>query len=274
MSDHVYNFQPLTLSATSIQIYNPVFITFQRMMKSTKLFSSKELGEAQDFLACCSKFYVSKSAHQKAMGYMAYILGGAIISTTGFELSPEQRIIEFDSVFFYSAPPSVERKYQYLFPLAGIHEIKNEIGKAGNDPIAQAKCHYVAFYCSEEAGIRDMHKLDSLLNTSSPVVACAGPNIMVGGAVFADQIIVQQLTDYISIVPHAKSLGSDKSPLSEAIYCAAQLLCALKIALMELNDYYAYFRVRTPTLSTTSHPSASQTNARVFSSTTSRMGCR
>ena len=63
-----------------------------------------------------------------------------------------------------------------------------------------------------------------------------GPNIMVSGAVFADELIVENLTDYISVVPRQNA--KDRSPLDDAVYRVARLFRAIKGALNELDDYY------------------------------------
>lgn len=65
----------------------------------------------------------------------------------------------------------------------------------------------------------------------------AGPNIVVGGAVFADVLISQTLTDYISIVPRPGL--EERSPIDSAVYRVARLFNALKTCIGELDAYYA-----------------------------------
>ena len=69
----------------------------------------------------------------------------------------------------------------------------------------------------------------------------AGPNIIVSGAVFANKLIAQTLTDYISVIPrpHVKlSRRSGRSLLDEACHRVATLFRALKTCIEELNVYY------------------------------------
>ena len=66
----------------------------------------------------------------------------------------------------------------------------------------------------------------------------AGPNIIISGAVFADRLIAQTLTDYISVVPRVGTPG--RSPLDEAGYRVARLFRALRICIEELNGYYVH----------------------------------
>ena len=59
---------------------------------------------------------------------------------------------------------------------------------------------------------------------------------MASGAVFGDQLIVENLMDYISVVPRQNA--KDRSPLDDAIYRVAKLFRALKECLKDLDEYY------------------------------------
>ncbi|KAI0327597.1 hypothetical protein GY45DRAFT_1373013 [Cubamyces sp. BRFM 1775] len=81
-------------------------------------------------------------------------------------------------------------------PLILAHELKLEIGEGGCDPSPQAQNVYVAYYSSDEARlIRDLSCCPAI------IIGSAGPNVRVSGAVFADQLVVQNLGDSISVVP-------------------------------------------------------------------------
>ena len=69
------------------------------------------------------------------------------------------------------------------------------------------------------------------------LIGVAGPNIIVSGAVFADQFIAQTLTDYISVIPRLGRNG--RSPLDDAGYRVARLFRALKACIEDLDEYYA-----------------------------------
>ena len=69
------------------------------------------------------------------------------------------------------------------------------------------------------------------------LVGMAGPNIIVSGAVFADQFIAQTLTDYISIIPRLGDNG--RSPFDSAGHRVATLFRALKTCITDLNSYYS-----------------------------------
>jgi serine/threonine protein kinase len=65
----------------------------------------------------------------------------------------------------------------------------------------------------------------------------AGPHLTVAGAVFADRIIVQPLTDNISFIPRPNMKG--RTPLDDTAYRVARLWHCLKVCLEELDHYYA-----------------------------------
>lgn len=65
----------------------------------------------------------------------------------------------------------------------------------------------------------------------------AGPNIIVSGAVFADKIIAQTLTDYISVIPRLNR--NKRSPFDDAGYRIAHLFRALKECISDLDTYYS-----------------------------------
>ncbi|KAH9947831.1 hypothetical protein B0H21DRAFT_806645 [Amylocystis lapponica] len=116
--------------------------------------------------------------------------------------------------------------------ITAIHEVKLEIGDGGSDPIAQGECVYVAIYSSNEARfIREACCCPAF------IIGMAGPNIIVSGAVFVDQLVAQTLTDYISVVPRPSQDG--RSPLDDAGYRVARLFRALKTCIIDLDEYYS-----------------------------------
>lgn len=69
------------------------------------------------------------------------------------------------------------------------------------------------------------------------LIAIAGPNIMVGGAVYAEQIIATSFTSYISIAP--LDVPGPRPMYDAAIWRAAPLMRALKQATVALDAHYA-----------------------------------
>jgi hypothetical protein len=64
----------------------------------------------------------------------------------------------------------------------------------------------------------------------------AGPNIIVSGAVFVDQVIAETLTDYISVIP--RMTLNKRLPIDEAGCRVARLFRALKMCITDLDMYY------------------------------------
>ncbi len=58
------------------------------------------------------------------------------------------------------------------------------------------------------------------------LIGMAGPHIIVSGAVFADRLIVENLTDYISVMPHSSAIG--RTALDDAGYRITRLFRALR----------------------------------------------
>ncbi|OSD04953.1 hypothetical protein PYCCODRAFT_1465420 [Trametes coccinea BRFM310] len=119
-----------------------------------------------------------------------------------------------------------------VWPVICLTEVKAEIGVGGCDPIDQAKQDYRAVYCSEKVykRFRDVSCCPCLL------LAIAGPNIMVGGAVYAEHVIATPFTDYISLA--LRDVPGPRSSYDAAIRRAARLIRALKQAVATLNDYW------------------------------------
>ncbi|KAH9917737.1 uncharacterized protein B0H18DRAFT_689691 [Fomitopsis serialis] len=115
--------------------------------------------------------------------------------------------------------------------VTALTKIALEVGEGVCEPLAQVKCAYVALYPSDEARpVRQACCCPAFL------IGMAGPNIIVSGAVFADQLIAQTLTDYISVVPRPGKRG--RSPLDDAGHRVARLFRALKVCIEDLNRYY------------------------------------
>jgi len=79
------------------------------------------------------------------------------------------------------------------------------------------------------------------------LVGIAGPHLAVSGAVFAERLISQRLTDYIYLGPLPNVQG--KSALDHSIHRVAQVLRALKQATGELTKYYSSLEFVLPSTS-------------------------
>ncbi|KAH9917642.1 uncharacterized protein BXZ73DRAFT_105466 [Epithele typhae] len=111
--------------------------------------------------------------------------------------------------------------------------IKVKSADEETDPATYVERMYVDAYTSKEAsGIRQACCCPTLL------VACTGTYIQVLGAAFADHIIIQPLTGYISLLPHPGIRRGE--PMGHAVLSRVALLFrALRAARAELDTYYA-----------------------------------
>ena len=100
----------------------------------------------------------------------------------------------------------------------------------------------------------------------------AGPNIIVSGAVFANKLIAQTLTDYISVIPRPYvklSRRSRRSLLDQACRRVATLFRALKTCIEELNVYYERLLQSLEPAPSARVRDTSRSNARVHSTSRS-----
>ncbi|KAF9777626.1 hypothetical protein BJ322DRAFT_1114857 [Thelephora terrestris] len=224
-ADAVYNYRPAHLAPPPITIYHPVFAKFLQLMAEPRNPTHEELNLAHDFVCLASAYHKDEATRisELSLTMKAAVHSGILGPTT---LSYKSRQLIPDGVVISGATPDGFKT------IAAILEVKAEIGEGGSDPIAQAECAYVAVYSTEEA----LHIRASCCCPAF-IIGMPGPYIIVGGAVFADTIITQTLTDYISIIPRPNQ--NNRSPLDDAAYRVANLFRALKECIGDLDTYYS-----------------------------------
>ncbi|KAH9949162.1 hypothetical protein B0H21DRAFT_820351 [Amylocystis lapponica] len=172
-----------------ITLYHPVFAKFLQLMAEPQEFTSEELNHAHSFVTLAAAHYRYKDTRrEKLRSVMGAAVHNSILASKA--LSYASRRLKPDG-----AVSSVETPDGFLI-ITAIHEVKLEIGDGGSDPIAQGECDYAAVYSSNEA-----RPIREVCCCPAFIVGMAGPNIIVSGAVFVDQLVAQTLTDYISVVP-------------------------------------------------------------------------
>ncbi|KAF9779195.1 hypothetical protein BJ322DRAFT_1113551 [Thelephora terrestris] len=208
-ADAVYNYRPAELTPPPITIYHPVFAKFLQLMAEPPDPTHEELGRAHEFVCLASAYYrdeaerVGKLSRSINAAVHDGILGTHPLSYTSSKLAP-------GGVVFSGKTPSGFLTIAAILVL----EAKAEIGEA--------------VYSSDEARhIREASCCPAL------IIGMPGPNIIVSGAVFADKIITQTLTDYISVIPRPNR--NNRSPFDDAGYRIAHLFCALKECINNLE---------------------------------------
>ncbi|KAI0708788.1 hypothetical protein C8T65DRAFT_740166 [Cerioporus squamosus] len=223
--DAVHNGRPIELTGAPITIYHPAFANFLKYMEEPRVFTPEELDVAQDFITQAAAYHKHASRRHKLSPSMSAGVHQFVLELT--PISNSTGTFTTDGAMFASRETP-----DGFCPLIGAHELRPEIGEGGCDPSAQAENVYVAYYSSDEARpIREQCCCPAVL------IGSTGPNLQVSGAVFADQFIVQNLGDSVSVVPRLNRKG--RSLLDDAGYRVAQLFYALRMCLRELDDYYA-----------------------------------
>ncbi|KAF5386518.1 hypothetical protein D9757_005878 [Collybiopsis confluens] len=111
-----------------------------------------------------------------------------------------------------------------------VTEVKAEMGSGGSDPSTQLALSYARFYCRHErARIRELCSCPTFL------IGLAGPWIVVMGAILTSRPIVQRLVPY-------EWLGRSRLFDDRQVHRIARLLYALRLSVVELNEYYTKLR--------------------------------
>lgn len=153
--DALYNGRPRALAPPPIAIYHPVFSSFSRQISATPdptSFSEKEIETACELVTVSSNYYPDDADRRSAIadllaegtGQDSFLTGGPVhLSSTRHDILPDGTVL----VRCRKLSPDGARAY------AQFGELKNEIGKGGCDPIAQAECDYVSVYTSDVVSI-------------------------------------------------------------------------------------------------------------------------
>ncbi|KAH9948020.1 hypothetical protein B0H21DRAFT_735808 [Amylocystis lapponica] len=197
--DAVYNYRPIDLAPPPITLYHPVFAKFLQLMAEPQEFTKEELIRAHSFVTLAVAYYRDEATRRETL----YCDMSTAIHESILVLGPDGVV-------------SSEETLDGFSPVTAIHEVKLEIGDGGCDPLAQGECDYVAIYSSNEARL-----VREVCCCPAFIIGMAGPNIVVSGAVFVDQ------------------LPNGRSPLDDAGYRVARLFRALKVCIMDLDEYYS-----------------------------------
>ncbi|KAJ3002596.1 hypothetical protein NUW54_g5765 [Trametes sanguinea] len=219
VADTIYNGRPLQLLGVPVTIYSSAFTNFQRIMADNNLeFTPKELKLIREIIGASVAFHPNEAERVKHMtGPLHRFLGYELLVVTEIPLS--SGLIKPDGI----VRATVE-DHKVVQPLRCIVEVESEIGQGGCDPIAQAERCYRVFYSSEEA-----ERLRAACCCPCLLIGMAGPRIMVSGAVFADTLLIQELSDYHSHVP--RPTLAERSPYDQQIYETGRCLLQPDLAL-------------------------------------------
>lgn len=145
--DAIFNGRPIELTAPPIEIYHPVFAKFRRETSGPihkASFTPDELESAFELVICSLAFYDDVYDRIRAIENHLMALvdtevvrvnyirrdNGDIFAPAGSILVPCEKLGDHDAVTAFT-------------------EIKNGIGEGAADPIHQAQCDYVLYYCDK-----------------------------------------------------------------------------------------------------------------------------
>ncbi|KAI0694019.1 hypothetical protein C8T65DRAFT_744535 [Cerioporus squamosus] len=219
--------RPPSRSDGPAHLHLPSRIRHFKYMQETRVFTPEELDTAHDFVTQAVTYYMHEGKRQEKLSLsMSKGVHHDILEST--PISNSTGSFTADGAVFAGTGTR-----DGFTPLIGAHELQADIGEGGCDPSAQAENVYVAYYSSNEArSVRERCCCPAFL------IGSAVPNLQVSGAVFADQLIVQNLGDTISVVPRLNLNG--RSSLDNAGHRVAQLFYALRMCLNELDEYYTH----------------------------------
>ncbi|KAF5338778.1 hypothetical protein D9757_014993 [Collybiopsis confluens] len=205
-------------TAAPIEIYHPVFAFFLGCLRDrTKLkVDSSLLKKTHKIMRSTSKIATSENQRETATReFLADILGCGI----------QQNIIDRKAIPDHVVSHNLAGEKVAGNAGLAIVEEKSEIGTSG-DAVTQGTFSYLAYWGSpDQKGIRDVSFCPSFL------VSLAGPWMAISGAIFTSGIIVQRLTDYVSL---GESRVIDHRRLVEV----AQVFLALRLSIARLRAWY------------------------------------
>ncbi|KAK0231368.1 hypothetical protein IW262DRAFT_1343836 [Armillaria fumosa] len=222
-------FDPTNLTPTvapPIQLYHPVFADFLGAMNDTSDLPEDLVVETGRLMRSASGIAVLENSCRT---HISNILGFSLWQS-----------VNLDNMSAHHMIPHIRTSPPVQTALLATIEEKSELG-SGGDVTTHGGCSYTAFWLS-----KDHQELRECSCCPSFIICLAGPWLVVMGAVFTTQPIVQRLTDFIW-------LGT--SPIINDAQCirVAGVLRALKAGVRTLDNYYRDL-AHLPLLSNAHHP--------------------
>ncbi|RDB30858.1 hypothetical protein Hypma_005976 [Hypsizygus marmoreus] len=204
--------------APPIELYHPVFPEFLARLrdKSTDI-PEEVIRKTAAFVRSVSTISLAEQARSKdSRKFLSEILDIAF-SQVNFDRSSSAQI----------AQASAKRVAEQV-ALALVEET-GELGMGGTEPSVQGSFSYTKFWSDD-----GHQKVREGCCCPSFIIALAGPWLVVLGAVFTSQVVVQRLTDYLW-------LGNSRVNDDTHVLDIARVLYALQGSLRSLEAYYETF---------------------------------
>ncbi|KAL6299794.1 hypothetical protein BKA93DRAFT_805191 [Sparassis latifolia] len=215
----IKNGRPLDCTGPPISIYHPVFAEFLDYAADPSTIPSTNILKAtHEIFQFSSEFYADELVRQNKINELFCGLLGMSVHpmSPGDGSCNDGAVVTFCSLFSKNA-------------LCAIMEYKNEMGLSGTDTAVQGALGFVKW--------QQLQGWASVCCCPSFVIAIVGPYICILGAVIADDIIVEPLTDFLW-------LGGTPR-LNECVVAAARVFNTLKSCLEQLQAFYQGLRLPT-----------------------------
>ncbi|KIO16990.1 hypothetical protein M407DRAFT_229930 [Tulasnella calospora MUT 4182] len=201
--------RPFETTGPPIAIYHTVFSEFKTFVKSPDPAPPKDVVTALNLMHAAAEVYRNEDARIKSIRpIIEDLLKRRMFGLpAGYSFNPDG-VIWCDTA---------------LVPLL-VMEAENEIGTGGSGPDIQGA------FTVRKLWVEDKSPIQNICCCPSFVLSVVGPHITIHGAIFADQFIVQPLTETLG-------LANYPDPFGRAQYIA-KIMVALRRCLEALEDFY------------------------------------
>ncbi|KAI9439820.1 hypothetical protein H4582DRAFT_2075187 [Lactarius indigo] len=210
----IWNGRPSVNSGIPIQLYHPAFANFLRISREGTVDIDVK---PESYSATHSLFHAAADLHDNDAERVT-----ATWTSLGLAIENPLPPLDHHGMHFNGAITEV---CGGVPALVALKEDKNEIGTDGCDPSHQCAFGFRSYYASER-----MERIRKSCCCPTFLIALAGPWMCIFGAVFVENAVVQQLTDFIWIGGHPYD--------DRKIESVTRILASLGTGIKKLKDFY------------------------------------
>ncbi|KAH7098894.1 hypothetical protein BKA62DRAFT_673995 [Auriculariales sp. MPI-PUGE-AT-0066] len=222
----LYNGRPATLTGPPLGVYHPVFARFWRLVEEREdaVLTPEHLRLATELIDKSTEFYGDEKERPMPSD-------SDVVRTCANGREPD-------------GGPLIDT-FAGRIMINPFIEIKKEIGAGSCDPFDQAAANYAQWVG------KDKDRLPSIRQRSCMpafLLAIAGPNLAIGGALLLDRPVIEQLTPWIPLRyrPTVPPRPDSVAPTHDQIQYIARVIVALRKCSDDLLEYYKTTLVSMP----------------------------
>ncbi|KAH7108569.1 hypothetical protein BKA62DRAFT_649367 [Auriculariales sp. MPI-PUGE-AT-0066] len=231
-----YNGRPAALTGPPLGVYHPVFVRFLRLVEEREnvVLTSKHLRLATELIDASTEFYGSEKERQDAIRHS--------LETFIDDVRPSESSGSNRRVIRPDEGPSIDT-FAGRKMINPFIEVETEIGAGSCDPLDQAAEDF-----AQKVGNAEVDPIRRRSCMPAFLVAIAGPNLAIGGALFLNRPVIELLTPWIPLRyrPTAASPPKSVAPADDQIRHIARVMVALRMCSHDLRDYYKKTLESTP----------------------------